>query len=202
MIGLSGIAGSGKDLFCRLLLKKKIKGQRVALADQLKEELGPFILAKYDIDILHCSLQQKDTVRDLLVFYGGLKRFQTSGKYWTSIAQKKIDACKGTPVVTDVRYDDFENDEIGWLKCKNKGVLVHIRKYWEVDDLFERQRFYFEPPNEDEKRNDPRLRAKADYHIEWPHIENSSPSEIEETLFPFVEEFAEWYKNNQYYHQR
>ena len=198
MIGLSGIAGSGKDLFCKLLLRDEIKGHRVALADQLKSELRAFIIVKYNIDILKCSLQQKDTVRDLLVFYGGLKRFQTGGEYWTSIAQKKIDACKGTPVVTDIRYDDFENDEIGWLKNKNKGVLVHIRKYWEADNLFERQRFYFEPPNEDEKRNDPRLMTKADYHIEWPHVESPDPKDIEKALFPFVKEFAEWYKNSQF----
>ena len=48
MIGISGIAASGKDLFCRLLLKE-IKGQRIALADQLKEEVKPYIISKYGI---------------------------------------------------------------------------------------------------------------------------------------------------------
>jgi hypothetical protein len=194
MIGISGIAGAGKDLFCRLLLKNGIKGHRIALADQLKEELRPFIMRKYDIDITNCSLEQKDRVRDLLVFYGGLKRFQTQGKYWTDIAQEKAKRCKGTPVVTDVRYDDFENDEVSWVKSDNSGVLIHIRKYWEVDDLFERQRLYFDPPNEDEKRNDPKLISKADYLIEWPHIEDAKTKDIEKALLPFVKEFIKWYK--------
>lgn len=194
MIGISGIAGSGKDLFCRLLLKHGIKGHRIALADQLKEELRPFILKKHNIDITSCTLQQKNQVRDLLVFYGGLKRFQTGGKYWTDIAQKKAEACKGIPVVTDVRYDDFENDEVSWVKSDNNGTLIHIRKYLEVDDLFERQRVYFDPPNEDEKRNDPKLISKADYLIEWPHIEDAKTKDIEETLLPFVKEFTKWYK--------
>jgi hypothetical protein len=194
MIGISGIAGSGKDLFCTLLLKHGIKGHRIALADQLKEELRPFILKKYNIDAINCSPQQKNQIRDLLVFYGGLKRFQTRGSYWTNIAQKKAESCKGVPIVTDVRYDDFENDEVSWLKSDNNGTLIHIRKYWEVDDLFERQRLYFDPPNEDEKRNDPKLASKADYLIEWPHIEDAKTKDIEEALLPFVKEFIKWYK--------
>jgi len=192
MIGISGIAASGKDLFCRLLLKE-IKGQRIALADQLKEEIRPFIISKYGIDVINCSTESKNKVRDLLVFYGGLKRFQTDGQYWTDVAQKKVDACKNIPIVTDIRYDDYKNDEVSWVKGKNKGVLVHIRKYWEVEDLFEMRRHYFEPPNEDEKRNDPNLMSKADYHIEWPNLEDQTTKQIEDTLRPFAKEFAEWY---------
>ena len=193
MIGISGIAASGKDLFCRLLLKE-IRGHRIALADQLKEEINPYIISKFGIDVLNCSTESKNKVRDLLVFYGSLKRFQTDGQYWTNIAQKKADNCKGTPIVTDIRYDEHKNDEVDWLKGKNKGVLIHIKKYWETEGLFEMNRHYFEPPNEDEQRNDPKLNSKADYHIEWPHIENQTTKEIEETLTPFAKDFAKWYK--------
>jgi len=194
MIGISGIATSGKDLFCRLLLKE-MKGYRIALADQLKEEIRPYIIKKYGVDVINCSTESKNKVRDFLVFYGGLKRFQTKGQYWTDIAQKKADSCKSTPIITDIRYDDYENDEVDWVKNKNKGVLVHIRKYWETENLFEMKRNYFDPPNEDEKRNDPKLMSKADYLIEWPHIESKKTKEIEDTLKPFVKEFAEWYKH-------
>ena len=192
MIGISGIAGSGKDLFCRLLLKE-IKGQRMALADELKEEVRGFILFKHGIDVVNCSTESKNKVRDLLVFYGSLKRFQSKGSYWTNIVQNKINNCPSNPVITDIRYAEFENDEVDWLKGKNKGILVHIRKYWETEGLFEMQRHYFEPPNEDEKTNDPKLRSKADYHIEWPHIEDQTTKQIEDTLRPFAKEFAEWY---------
>ena len=194
MIGISGIAASGKDLFCRLLLKE-LKGQRIALADQLKEEVKPYIISKYGIDVTNCSTESKNKVRDFLVFYGGLKRFQTDGKYWTDIAQKKVDSCKSTPIVTDIRYDDYKNAEVRWVKGKHKGGVVHIRQYWEGEDLFKMQRLYFDPPNEDEKRNDPELRNKADYHIEWPHLENQTTKQIEDTLRPFAKDFAEWYKN-------
>jgi hypothetical protein len=37
--------------------------------------------------------------------------------------------------------------------------------------------------------------SKADYLIEWPHIENKKTKEIEDILKPFVKEFAEWYKH-------
>ena len=57
------------------------------------------------------------------------------------------------------------------------------------------QSLYFDPPNEDEKRNDPELRNKADYHIERPHLENQTTKQIEDTLRPFAKDFAEWYKN-------
>ena len=194
MIGISGIAGSGKDLFCKFLLKE-IKGSRIALADPLKEETRGFILQKYGIDILSCSLEEKNKVRDLLVFYGGIKRYESKGTYWTDKAQKKADNCKHVPIVTDIRYAEYQNDEIHWLKAKNKGTLIHLRKYCEVETFGPQvKRVYFDPPNEDEKRNDPKIRDKADYCIEWPHIENASYEKIKEVLTPYAKEFAEWYK--------
>ena len=194
MIGISGIAGAGKDLFCKLLLKE-IQGTRVALADPLKEETRGFILQKYAIDIQSCSLEEKNRVRDFLVFYGGIKRYESKGTYWTDKAQKKVDAARSTPVVTDIRYAEYQNDEIHWIKSTNKGVLVHLRKYCEIETLGPHtKRVYFDPPNEDERRNDPKLLEKADYCIEWPHVENAIPEEIRKTLTPYAREFAEWYK--------
>ena len=194
MIRISGIAGSGKDLFCKFLLKE-IKGSRIALADPLKEETRGFILQKYGIDILSCSLEEKNKVRDLLVFYGGIKRYESKGTYWTDKAQKKADNCKHVPIVTDIRYAEYQNDEIHWLKAKNKGTLIHLRKYCEVETFGPQvKRVYFDPPNEDEKRNDPKIRDKADYCIEWPHIENANYEKIKEVLTPYAKEFAEWYK--------
>ena len=194
MIGISGIAGSGKDLFCKFLLKE-IKGSRIALADPLKEETRGFILQKYGIDILNCSLEEKNKVRDMLVFYGGIKRYETKGTYWTDKAQKKADDCKHIPVVTDIRYAEYENDEIHWLKAKNNGTLIHLRKYCEVETFGPQvKRVYFDPPNEDEKRNDPKIREKADYCIEWPHVEDANYEKIKEILTPYAKEFAEWYK--------
>ncbi len=194
MIGISGIAGAGKDLFCRLLLKE-IKGTRIALADPLKDETRGFILQKYAIDIKSCTLEEKNIVRNLLVFYGGIKRYETKGEYWTSKAQQKVDACKGVPIITDIRYAEYENDEVQWLKRKNGGVLVHLRKYCEIETLGPQvRRVYFDPPNEDEKRNDPKLREKADYCIEWPHVENATKEEFIKELTPYAKEFAKWYK--------
>ena len=195
MIGISGIAGAGKDLLCKLLLKE-IRGTRIALADPLKEETRGFILQKYAIDIQNCSLKEKNKVRDLLVFYGGIKRYETKGDYWTSKAQKKVDGCKGVPIVTDIRYAEYENDEVHWLKYKNKGTLIHLRKYCEIEtmDQGHLRRVYFDPPNEDEKRNDPKLMTKADYCIEWPHVENATTKEIKKELAPYAKEFSKWYK--------
>ena len=131
----------------------------------------------------------------MLVFYGGIKRYESKGTYWTDKAQKKADNCKHVPIVTDIRYAEYQNDEIHWLKAKNKGTLIHLRKYCEVETFGPQvKRVYFDPPNEDEKRNDPKIRDKADYCIEWPHIENANYEKIKEVLTPYAKEFAEWYK--------
>ena len=82
------------------------------------------------------------------------------------------------------------------LILRSPGVLIHLRKYCEIETMDNSQvrRVYFDPPNEDERRNDPKLMAKADYSIEWPHVENATKEEIKKELTPYAKEFAKWYK--------
>ena len=36
---------------------------------------------------------------------------------------------KATLVITDVRYDEYNNDEVDWLKNELGGTLVHLSQY-------------------------------------------------------------------------
>ena len=154
MIGLTGVARSGKDTFYSILKKyleeKGIKSQRLAFADALKNEL-------YD-----CTPENKEIVRPLMVAYGKCRRIQTEGKYWTSTIQPEVNesiANNIVPIVTDVRYIEYKEDEYSWLKSHN-GILIHISR--KLDDGS-----FVPPANIEEKSNDNKLKAVSDISIVW-----------------------------------
>ena len=64
IIGLSGVARSGKDSFFNVaeeyFSSKDIKCKRLALADNLKQDLRQFVMNKFDIDIINMSPEEKD----------------------------------------------------------------------------------------------------------------------------------------------
>jgi dephospho-CoA kinase len=134
IIGISGVATSGKDTLCSLIARhlssKDIKSQRLALADNLKNDLKDFICDKFDINILEASSQEKTLIRPIMVAYGKVKRTLSKGKHWTNMLDLSIeDLVKEdtVPIVTDVRYMEYPEDEFFWLKSRN-GILVHISR--------------------------------------------------------------------------
>lgn len=183
VIGLTGLARAGKDTCCQLLIeelaKKGKSAKRFALADKLKADLQEFILSNYGIDVLTCGPEEKTQIREFLVFHGKMKRITSQGRYWTSLLRNLIenDTCD-VAIVTDVRYDIFPEDELHWLKKEMGGPLVHIARFewvrgWcqdcppEMLDGNGNWKHYIQPPNADEALNDPRIKAKADYHLDW-----------------------------------
>lgn len=161
IIGISGLARSGKDSLCKLLLGSIENSKRFALADVLKENINPFLIEQFGIDIFTCSPSEKELVRPLMVAYGKVLRNKTSGKFFTDFLEKKIseDNCE-IAIITDVRYDEFKEDEVSWVKNKMGGVLVHLSRQGIL------------PPNEDEAKNDPVLKLKSDISIEWETSDN------------------------------
>jgi hypothetical protein len=167
IIGLSGVAGAGKDLFCRLLIEElnrmNIPAKRFALADELKLDLRDFCISKYDIDPVSCPRELKSKIRDFLVFHGHMKRMMTNGRYWIEKLNKQILADSSeVKIITDIRYNVFPKDELFWLQNELNGVLVHISL---IDNGL-----VLPPPNEHEKLNDPKLKAAANYVIEWNKV--------------------------------
>lgn len=166
LIGLTGVARSGKDTFYsilkRYLKEKNIESQRIALADNLKCELGDFVKEKFKIDLNKCDGSDKELVRPLMVSYGKCRRVQSNGKYWTSLVESKVKELKKEnilPIITDIRYIEYKDDEYAWLKNHN-GLLIHISR--KLDDGS-----FVPPANIEEKSNDNKLKAVADYCVSW-----------------------------------
>lgn len=166
LIGLTGVARSGKDTFFSILKKyleeKNIKSERLAFADNLKLELYDFTKQNFKIDLFKCDTEQKEMVRPLMVAYGKCRRSQSEGKYWTSLLDPKIkDLQKSNilPIITDVRYIEYRDDEYSWLKSHD-GILIHISR--KLDDGS-----FIPPANVEEKANDNKLKAVADMSISW-----------------------------------
>ena len=168
-IGVSGVARSGKNLFCDIAIKqlsqKGVKAKQYALAYYLKKDCEEFIKIKLGLDVFTEKTDDKTIFREMLVWYGGVKRKQTEGAYWTSMLQKDIEADDNEVIfVSDIRYDQYPKDEVYWIKEVLGGYLVHVSKYtyndWD-------ERVFTEPPNEHEKLNDPLVKLKSDYLLQW-----------------------------------
>ena len=183
VIGLSGFAGSGKDLFYQIL-SKKLDIARYALADELKLDCRDYIKKTNGIDILECTREEKNTVRHLLVEYGSRKRKITNGRYWIDKLNEKMCPIKENVCVTDIRYDFYEKDEAHWIQKELGGVLVWIDQY--NVDVNEGAWIMNKAPNEEEAINGPKIKACADYVIEWEYTKN------EKKLTRHVDDFVEW----------
>ena len=170
VIGLGGIAQSGKDFFFANLKKTTKRNViRFAIADELKKELFSLIKNTYNVDIFNCSAEDKEKIRPMLLSHGKIRRNESKGRHWINkISEKVKDAAKDEKnivVITDIRYDEFAEDEVDWVKKELNGFFVHISKYTEDKGV----KVFGLPPNEDEAINNPKLIEKADYLIQWPN---------------------------------
>jgi len=167
LIGISGVAGSGKDTFASLIgckLKKlDAKVKFLSFAERLKREVKDVSLKLYNIDPTDCSREEKTLIRPLLLAHGAIMRDKTKGRYWIDSIKNKVDP-KKINIITDVRFSEYSCDEVFWIKKEMKGILIHVSRFFEEDS----QRIYIPPANEYEKRNDKALKSKADYSFAWP----------------------------------
>ena len=123
--------------------------------------------------------EDKNAFRDMLVWYGGVKRKQTEGKYWTGLLHEELKKdTNDVNFISDIRYVEYVDDEIFWLKKQLGGKLVHVSKYtygfatdgrhYRIND--KSKKIYTEAPNQHEALNDPKIRFLADYKVEWEQI--------------------------------
>ncbi len=200
IIGISGVAGSGKDLFYSLL-KEHINCERFSLADEIKSEMRDFIFKNYSIDILNCSWHEKNSVRSYLVAHGMSKRGRTKGRFWIDKLEPQVKErifnhyCVENksenlyPVITDIRFDKYDQDEVFWLKEQMGGILVHISLF----EMQNGQRVFKQPANEDEASQNPSLIEKADYLIEWEKVKGGI-GETKKILQPVMKDFVKFLK--------
>lgn len=188
VIGISGVARAGKDTLCNFLVEKfkekNLVAKRYALADLLKEKMSFLIKGEFGINIFNCSDEEKLLIRPLMVAFGSAKRKQSSGKFWTDSLLQKIAKDSGSvhvAIITDIRYAEYPEDELVWLKQKLNGVLIHVEKFVEVGG----EKIPVLPPNEDEMRNDPVIRQQAHFNLQWEDksIPNSNADISAQNLF-------------------
>lgn len=172
-IGVSGLARVGKNLFCDIAIKQLkekygLSAKQFALAYELKNDCRDFVKDKLGIDVFTEKTEEKNIIRPLLVWYGGVKRSQSNGAYWTTLLKNRMNADSSEVVlVSDIRYCEYEKDEVQWIKNDLNGKLIHIRRYQYLGDNV---KVYTIPPNADEERNDPKLQRFADYELEWEDV--------------------------------
>ncbi len=179
IIGISGLARSGKDLFTtvaqKILTDKGFKTERYALAYELKSDIKDLIFKQTKIDVFTEKTEEKNIIRPMLVAYGDVMRKVSEGKYWTTKVENKMSTSKADFVfITDIRYDVYPEDECYWLQRKMGGKLIHITKYQMSEAPSKRRistakpvKIYEAAPNEHELFNNPKVKAKADYAFEW-----------------------------------
>jgi hypothetical protein len=180
VIGISGIARSGKDLFTTVaqdILEKeyKLKTERRALAYELKSDLQELIHNKTGIDVFTEDTALKNIIRPLLVAYGDVMRKTSAGKYWTQKMEKHVAKSKADIFfITDIRYDVYPEDECTWLQYKQAGKLIHVTRYQLSQAPSKRRvttakpvKIYEAAPNEHELFNDPKVKKRSDYSFEW-----------------------------------
>ena len=157
IIGISGLARSGKDSFYEMSKpyfdKYNIKSKRYAFAECLKQECDPFLRQNINISAFTEVDEEKKLIRPFLVSYGTHIRRKINKNCWIEKIEEKVksDLSLNTVVfITDVRFPN----EVEWVH-KTGGESIHIKREGIL------------PPNEDEKLNDPILSKLSKYKLTW-----------------------------------
>jgi|TARA_R110002051_G_scaffold221298_2_gene284907 hypothetical protein len=165
-IGISGVAGCGKNtlstIIVKLLQRMELPYRELSIANNLKQEVSWVSRELYGINSSNCTREEKDIIRPFLVAHGVIKRNLSNGRHWLDILNKELAPDK-INIITDIRYNKYEKDEVYWLKREINGVLIHLSRYDEKNG----KRMYFPPVNEAEKNNDPLVKAEADFILNW-----------------------------------
>jgi len=178
IIGLGGLARSGKDTFfnyASLFFKERgICAKRFAFADELKKEINDVCISLYGISSLTNDEKEKETIRPILVSHGMIRRKTSKGLYWINKIKNEIerDSFNGkVSVITDIR---FENE----IKVINAmgGKSIHITRENNI------------APNQEESENDPRVKDLSLYKFSWADFNCKDEEYPREMVFSFLED--------------
>jgi hypothetical protein len=168
-IGISGFARSGKDTLCRALIrvfqKNNLNAKRFSIAGDL------ILMDRINIDTFTENNEEKEIIRPLLVEYGKLMRKKTKGRYFLDNFEEKTDTIH---IIPDIRYCEYEKDEIYWLKNEKNGFLIYL------------ERENIKPANETEEKNNKIIKTIADTCIFWNSLNENDSEDIKK-----IDEYAE-----------
>lgn len=157
MIGISGLARSGKDTlannFSEIIFEDWGLNVKIfSFADEIKKQADNFIKNNYKLSAFSEDTQEKEIIRDFLVCHGETMKKIYGNTIWADIVIKKIKETDGKffPIITDVRFD-FEAKRVKEVD----GQVVHIQKIGN------------KPPNDIEAKNDPLVKEESDLSHCW-----------------------------------
>lgn len=178
-IFISGFARSGKDLCAKQFEKAVInhfpnkKVEILSLAAPLRSELFQSVLDSFGINIYDMSDKEKEVVRPLMVAYGDIKRWKTKGRYFIDLLDEQVKRKElDVVIIPDLRYKEYDFDELDWAQSKN-GFIVHMRRF----SIENGKKKFLSPPNDKEKRNDPKIKKVSDFRIANESFEDVSKVE-------------------------
>ena len=158
MIGISGLARSGKDTLAENMASIirndwGIEVEIFSFAEEIKSQADEFLKKYYNISAFSENTKEKEYIRPLLVAHGECIKSLKGKNIWAEIVLKKIKSRKSKifPIISDVRFDF----EAKFLQ-ENGGQVIHISK---IGNL---------PPNDIEAKNDPLVRKCCDIKHSWP----------------------------------
>ena len=158
LIGIAGVAGSGKNTFAEIIKKvfesNGFEVNCLSFAKKLKEEVAEVSKDMYGIDTTNCTREEKNLVRPLLLAHGAIMREKTKGQYWIDGIKDLVSNDK-INIITDVRFCEYECDEVDWIQSNN-GIVVHITRFFEENG----ERINISPDNEYERRNNKILKNR------------------------------------------
>ena len=167
MIGISGLARSGKDTMAKHLAdiiesRLGVEVKILSFADKIKWQMKDVTNEYYGISPYTEDTDEKQIIRDILVSHGETMKKVHGKTIWADLV---IDNIKNSeekffPIISDVRFD-FEAERIK----EEGGVVVHISKIGN------------KPPNDIEAKNDPLVRTISDLAHTWPEYE---PNDMEQ----------------------
>ena len=163
LIGISGASRAGKDTLCRAITRELKKINLLAVrksiaGDIVKKDLQNILIEKLNIDSFTENTEEKTKIRPLLVEYGKLMRSYTEGRYFID----KFEHCKNKiTIIPDIRYAEYTNDEIFWLKNEKRGMLIFLERDEIVD------------ANETEQINNKIIKPLADHNIKWGRLDEN-----------------------------
>ncbi|MAF25920.1 hypothetical protein CL634_10145 [bacterium] len=177
IIGLGGLARSGKDTFFEhafLYFKRKgISAKRFAFADELKKEINDTCISLYGISAFTNDEKEKEAIRPVLVAHGMIRRGSSNGLHWINKIKTKIKKNSeegGVSIITDSRFEN-EIREINSIG----GKSIHITREGN------------NPPNEEERENDPKVRELSLYKFHWKDFGNEANEYPEKMVFSFLD---------------
>lgn len=171
IICLSGVAGVGKDTFCKYLkdrIGEYFSVKDFSLAEELKNDVDDFCVNRFSISPWTHDRDKKNLIRPILVAVADVNRNISLGTYYTKMLQPKIDEAilnNFVPIVTDIRYCKFKDtDEVYWAK-NNNAIIIHLKRRL-LNGSF------LKPANEHEALNDPKIRKLADIKLSLSTSDN------------------------------